>query len=166
MSLLPAGGEKVRMRGLGMKPQWSGQSPGPSPQRQAFPRISKLFLGRFEENQGVVGQSPRKRVVSSFFASSRPRRGPGIGCRTRPQLKITRIQMIEKELSPAISGKGLRASAMAHAPTRKPTAATAAARNFDGGRLRSRKSGVDCGVDEIRSPVPVTLPSTDRELHL
>ena len=58
-----------------------------SPRRQAFPRISKLFqgnskeipwisklfqgfpnffLGRFEENQGVIGRSTRNRLFANF----------------------------------------------------------------------------------------------------
>jgi hypothetical protein len=54
-------------------------------------------------------------------------------------------------LSRQFSGSGLGASAAPHAPTRKPTAATPAPCNFGGerrrgaGRLRSRKSGADCG---------------------
>jgi hypothetical protein len=62
-----------------------------SPRHQAFPRISKLFqgnskeipwisklfqgfpnffLGRFEENQGVIGRSSQNRVLSNFCVVS------------------------------------------------------------------------------------------------
>ncbi len=116
-----------------------------SPRRQAFPRISKLFqgnskeipsfstlfqgfpnffLGRFEGNQGVIGQSTRNRVFSNFCVVSAATTGPAIGCRTRSRFNIARIRIIGKKLSAAISRRGLGASASSRAPTRKLTAAT------------------------------------------
>ncbi|MGO9768262.1 MAG: hypothetical protein ACLPSW_01660, partial [Roseiarcus sp.] len=68
-----------------------------SPQRQAFSRVSKLvqgnskeipsfsklfqgfanfFLGRFEGNQGVIGQSSRNRVSPYFCVVSAATSGP------------------------------------------------------------------------------------------
>ena len=136
-----------------------------SPWRQAFPRISKeipsfskffqgfpnFFLGRFEGNQGVVGQSSRNRVFSNFCVASAATSGPAIRRRTRPRFNIARIPIIGKKMSAAISRRGVGARAASHAPTRKPTAALPAPCNFGrerrrgAGRLRSRKSGVGCG---------------------
>ena len=143
-----------------------------SPRRQAFPSFSKdfqtfprkfqgnsklfqgfpnFFLGRFEGNQGVVGQSSRNRVFSNFCVVSAATSGSAIPCRTRLRFNLARIPIIGKKMSAAISRRGVGARAASHAPTRKPTAATAARRNFGrerrrgAGRPRSRKSGADCG---------------------
>jgi hypothetical protein len=120
---------------------------GGSPRPQAFPRFSKafqifprkfqgnsklfqgfpnFFLGRFEGNQGVVGQSSRNRVFSPSCVVSAVTSGPAIRRRTRPRFTIARIPIIGKKLSQQFSGGGLGASAAAHAPTRKPTATTPA----------------------------------------
>jgi hypothetical protein len=107
---------------------------------QAFPNFSKdfqtFFLGRFEENQGVIARSGRNRVFSKFLRrlgrDERPRAAP---CRTGSRFTIARIPIIGKKLSAAISARGLRPSAASPAPTRKPTAAAPAPRSF-GGRRR------------------------------
>ena len=116
-----------------------------SPRHQAFSRISKLFqgnskeipwisklfqgfpnffLGRFEENQGVVGHSARNRLFSNFCLVSAATSGPAVRRRTGSRFTLARIPIFGKKLSRRFSARGVGARAASHAPTRKPTAAT------------------------------------------
>ena len=116
---------------------------------QAFPRISKLFQGNSKEipnfskyfqifslavSRESKGLSVRRAGIafSPFFAWSRPRRAARRYAAERPRFNIARIPIIGKKSSRQFSGSGLGASAAAHAPKRKPTAATPTPCGFHG----------------------------------
>ena len=147
-----------------------------SPRHQAFSRISKLFqgnskeipwisklfqgfpnffLGRFEENQGVVGHSVRNRLFSNFCLVSAATSGPAVRRRTGSRFTLARIPIFGKKLSRRFSARGVGARAASHAPTRKPTAATPAPCGFGGERRRragrpGRESPAPTAGREIR----------------
>jgi hypothetical protein len=120
-----------------------------SPRRQAFPRISKLFS--LAVSRKIKGLSVTRAGIAFSPILRRLGRDERPGDTPPNALAIQFRAIIGKKLSAAIFRRGLEASAAAHAPTRKPTAATAARRNFGrerrrgAGRPRSRKSGADCG---------------------
>jgi hypothetical protein len=152
-----------------------------SPLRQAFSRISKFFqgnskeipgfskpfqgfanffLGRFEGNQGVAGQSSRNRVFSNFRVASAATSGPTYAAeraRDSPsrEFRLSERNCRDRNCRRRFSGSGVGASAASHASTRKPTAATPAPCGFGGERRRGvggsdRESLVPTVGSEIR----------------
>ena len=116
-----------------------------SPQRQAFPRISKLFQRNSKEipsfsklfqgfpnffpwpfrgkPRGCRSVEPESRFLE-FWVASAATGGPAKCRRTRPRFKIARTAIIAKTLSAAISLGGLGAGAASLAPARQRAPST------------------------------------------